>query len=839
MKKIRIIKITTIIAITLLLVTNTILLVLNKRTVYIPRNPYNKEGFVDVKKYDEEEIVLENNSFRFTLDTNTTTFNVLDKESSQVWQSIAETTLMPLPQAVKELFVVYYETKLEGPKPYELNKYSILENRYQFRLNDDGSLEVLYLVGGKLKNLFEDLPRRIEKERFEELVLEPLRIKVEDKEISNRELLLFQQQYSLIQEEGGFYFLKNLQSQDAIDLVFNLLYEHSLYTQEDYIQDNSQYGYDVIRKIPYFEFSVKYKLTNKGLQVSIINDSIYETEDFMIAYIDVLPFFGVNNIGDQGVTIIPDGSGILINHDNNKYQTVEYSKRIYGKDLAIGNAHEVMPTSEEKIIFPMYAYVKNNNSFINIIESGAAMTTMKAGFKTTGNADSYEHIIPYAHYRWSLRERDSYKFQSTNNTQNIYTWTKEYTKEDYVSEYIFLNQNSYFEIAKAYQAYIVEKYALHYIENQPKVHLTILGGYQDKQNFFGIPYETTKTLTNTNEILTIVDEIIHKGVDNLSVNYQGWSNNGINPEANNKVRLNGSIGTNNDFKNLINELKERDVSLFLELMVNTSYTKDNISVKNDTLQTLMQKSVYRQKYDESMDVVNPAMNHKKGYKLSINKKESLIESYNKYLNKLNLNTFGTSDLTNEVGSNFKIGSVLLKDQVVEKERQMIENIDKQTSFRNPNFYGLIYADQVLDIPVEGTKHKMVDYDIPFVQLVLNGYFNYAGPSINMYQSKSVLWHMLFSMSTGSQIQFTLSHDQTIKLVNTPYGHYFQTYYKNWTDEISNMYQILSNLNIYNARIIDHRVLNQSGSVVRVTYDTNVVLTIDYDNLSYSISEVTP
>ena len=86
------------------------------------------------------------------------------------------------------------------------------------------------------------------------------------------------------------------------------------------------------------------------------------------------------------------------------------------------------------------------------------------------------------------------------------------------------------------------------------------------------------------------------------------------------------------------------------------------------------------------------------------------------------------------------------------------------------------CNQILDLDMVGTMHSIVDYDIPFVPLVLNGYFNYAGPSINIADSKSVNWHMLKAIETGSNIQFTFTNDQTTKLIKTEYNYLISTYY---------------------------------------------------------------
>ena len=831
--KSKLIKLAIFIVLVLAIVLYIVVQIIGRRTVYVPRDPYDKTGFIEVNDIEKETYTLSNSRFDFKLNVDKTTFEVTDKQTNQVWRSTATKVAENLPIVTEELFIIYYESQLETPRPYEVNRYSINEKRYMIRENDDNSIEVLYMVGGKLRNVFEDLPRRIDKEKFERLILEPLNTKVEDGVVTSRDLrILLQQFQEQADPEGDYYFLRTLQAQDAIDLVYRLIFEESDYTFDDYITDNSQYGFPTIKDLPYFEFSIKYALTNKGLSVTLVNDSIVELEKFPIAYIDVLPYFGSNNINDDGMTVIPDGSGIVINHDNNKYNTIDYEKRIYGSDAAIGNRGTVMPEQQEVVKFPMYGYSKNDTSFINVIETGAPMATIRAGFRTTG---SYTNKIPYVYYRYALRERDAHLFQSSSLTQNVYSWTKEYNTEDLKMQYIFIDSNTYFDMAKAYQEYLVDTYNLQPKHNENQVKLTFLGGYQEREYFLGIPYYSTKTLTTTSQILEVVNRLKTQGVENLSVHYDGWSNGGIRQENTLKVKFDSDIAKAKDIKKLNEELAKINVDFYLDYLVQNTYTDKGISVKNDVLHTILQKPAVRNTYNEALML---AENDPKQrfYKLDINAETKAFNSYLKALNKVNVTTASFKDLGNEIGSQFKVNETTFRYQVAQNQSDKLSGLSN-VSLRSPNLYALLHADEVLDIPMNGTMHKMVDYDIPFVQLVLNGYFAYSGQSVNMYQGSSKDWHLLYALETASQLQYTLSYLSTVVLVDTTYSKYYATYFDNYMDTIVEYYNILNGLGIYEAVIINHEVLNDQATRVATTYSNGIKVTIDYANNSYEVSEV--
>ena len=92
-------------------------------------------------------------------------------------------------------------------------------------------------------------------------------------------------------KKDNLFYLKNVTSQVGIDILYDLIFNQSDYTHENYIEDSNKHNFPTTKEIPYFEFVVRYELGEKGLQTTIINDSIHETAEFQIAYIDVLPFF--------------------------------------------------------------------------------------------------------------------------------------------------------------------------------------------------------------------------------------------------------------------------------------------------------------------------------------------------------------------------------------------------------------------------------------------------------------------------------------------------------------------------------------------------------------------
>lgn len=829
LKRRRLIRIVIIVLALILIGTFVTINILSNKTVYTPREPFDKTGFKHVSEFNEDHVFeISNERFNFKLNSADTKFELHDSNTEQTWLSNPEEVSANYPKEYHDLFILYYEMLLETPKSISINDQSIALGHYSFKEIENG-LEVLYEIGRDDKITFYDLPYQVSSEHYNELIMEPLQEKVKEGIVSSRHLNVLINAFMYVPQTDSYLLLENkFNTADSITLAYDLIFVHSLYTMEAMELDRERFSFPGEAEKPYFEFVVRYELTDEGFKVRILNESIYETESFQVAYIDVLPYFGSNNLNDEGITVIPEGSGILIDHNNGNYVGSIYDKRIYGRDLSIGAETGILPESIETVKFPMYGYTKNSNGFINVIEGSETMASIRAGYRTTSSQSVYTNVVPYIYYRYHLRERDGFTFQSWSSEQRVSIWTKEYNKEDFVANYIFSNKDdmpevNYYELAQLYQNYLVDKYELEKNYSSNTLHLTILGGYIKEKHFLGFPYDSKQSLTTPSELLKIVNEIEQKNVP-IDISYQGWSNDGIKPTSMHKIKFNRNIATKKEIIKLNSELDTLGNRLFLEFNTQTAYTDKNLKKNKDTLKSILQESVTYYDYDEAMLIAN--RNRLPQYKLSASMQTKIYNTINKIKYADNIVITDDGQL---IGSDLSNSNLIFRKEMVDNTINNLNNSNKTLALRNSNLYAALNADKLLDIPVNGGSSAIADYTIPFVQLVFNGYLNYTAPSANLDTSKSMTWHKLKALETGSRMQFTLSYEDTIELIRTQYSHYYSTYYENWIDDINSIIDELTNYDLYNATIISHKTLNVQGTLVEVVYSNGVKFTINYDN----------
>ncbi len=815
-----------------------------KSKVFVPsRDPYDKTGFVNKEDFKHSTVTMDNARFTFELDSETTHFAITDKLTGVTWSSMPSGDISDMPNAVKELFILYYERTLESPKPMSVNNESIKYGKYAFRISDN-NVEVLYIVGGKHETTVSDLPQKISVEKMEEKILPTLNEVAKNDSKVKRNLRFLESQYILYETENErYYLLRAIDSSDGIQILYDLLFKYGGYTNEDFAEDSEKFGFEAEPVIPEFEFSVKYTLTDKGLDFKLINDSIVENTVFPIAYIDILPYFGSGNINSDGFMVIPDGSGVLIDYKNEKYNST-YSKKIYGRDNAITSTNIKLPEEQKELSLPMYGVNNNGASFIHLIEEGAAMSYLNAGFKTEYSNNDLKHKYPYINYRYYIRERDAYIFSGLGSNQKVNVWTEHYNKEDFSSKFMFMTNDdqSYVGMAKSYQDYLIEKNILHKNGDTTKegvFNLTLLGGYKTTAHFFGIPYEKVESLTNTNQAQKIVEQLINNNIENINLSYQGWANDGVKPVYMKDIDFNKVVGSKNDFQKLAKYLESKDINFIPEVYVNTAYTDENINIKKDVIYNMFWDNVTR--YDFNLATMLPDKTTTPYYSLLSSKSVDFMKNIKKEFANLGFSSIGLIDHGNDLNSSFHKKNVIFRNDSINYFNQSLDSVKdsfEEVMIRNPYMYAFADMTYALDVPTTGTDYQIINYSIPFIQLVLNGSVDYSGKAFNIDDSNSLEWHKLKAIETGSNLNFTWSHDKTIKLTQTEYSYYYSTYYANWFDEAVQIYHELNELGIYDATLISHEVLNVDASVVNVTYSNGLEIQIDYNNLTYTVlSEV--
>src|SRR5690625_1129478 len=340
----------------------------------------------DVKKHLEEmDLVSENDYLELYIHNTTAEIAVRVKDTDQVWLSNpVDRDLDTVPSGENksvlnsQVSLTYFHQAGQTNRMHSHD--SVINEQFEIQPLDDG-VKVIYTLGDMEKGI-EMIPKRITRERFEEVILSKIDDESEREELKSR--------FEYVEEEDAYY-PREVSFTSKIALEKTLaLFEEIGYTEEELAIDNAEAeaADEEGPGKPRFVIPVQYQLDGDNLVVTVEGEEIEENEAYPIREIKILEFFGAANEFREGYTFVPDGSGALIYLNNEKVNYQPYKQRIYGRDGA--RFERVHREVSQDIRLPIFGMKQDDKAFIAIIEEGDAIASIEADI--AGRLNSYNKV---------------------------------------------------------------------------------------------------------------------------------------------------------------------------------------------------------------------------------------------------------------------------------------------------------------------------------------------------------------------------------------------------------------------------------------------------------------
>ena len=592
---------------------------------------------------------------------------------------------------------------------------------------------------------------------------------------------------------------------------------------------------------------VQYTLGKDFLQVSVDTTQIKEKNDAksdspVLAYtLAVLNAFGAAGPEEEGYFVIPDGSGAIINFNNEKYAAKTYSQLIYDVDTTA--VPKTKGAVVEGVSLPMYGIVKGENALLGVAAKGDGSCYLCADVSGTGQSNT-EYNRCY--FKFLLRSSDQY-FLGSDQTNPLDVYEKNLSHRELQVRYYPLSNTDainedhgaeldYVDIAARYRQYLLEdqKVPVSAKENQAKLYLDLYGGCMKQKNILGFPVFMKTGMTSYSEMQKILQAVKDAGGDQMVVSLNRWTDAGISGKVDYKADPSGTLGGKSDFNKLKSFMNNNSIEWY-PTVSNTAYysgqgywslTDTAVRVSGSFARIVDYERAYGVPYGEkdTMSLLSPSTF------------TELYKKMAKNYQKAGYNSASIGALSSTLYGDYGKNSLTSRDQTLSKVQTSLEelrgaNVSNILS-EDPNAYVLPYTTTITDIPLYSSGFNIFDGDIPLYQMVMHGVIPYSTKAVNGSADAERL--VMLALAAGSNLRFDMIYAETSELKDTDFDVYYYAYYDYWVENAVQYYNFTKDIlsATSNSNIISYV---REDNIITTEYANGVKTVVDLDACSVEMN----
>lgn len=792
------------------------------------------------------EMMAENDYLELYLNRTTTVTAVRVKASGSIWYSNPKdweqderVSGVNREYIQSQIRIVYYNSSAQKSI---MNNYadSIKKEQFVIKPLDDG-FKITYTMGETDANLI--VPYVISAERFEGFLSN---MSESQQKSVLRRYILYQSSTATSAEKVAYPALKNndlyVLREELSELVLENLSEafaEAGYTKDDLKYDNDQNQFEIKDDKVNFVIPLVYRLDGNSLLAYVPTEEIEYPEAYPLAQIHILEFFGAAGLDREGYMLVPDGSGSLIYLNNGKTSDRQYIAKVYGRDYTF--VSETKSSNTYPVTMPVFGLKQDDKAFFGIIEEGEAFATIYG--RVSGIVNSYNYVSA----DFLALPNENLKLD-TMGTNSLQVFQPEIYKGNFKLRYYFLDgeEADYSGMARCYQNYLADRGFLNRKgsshDSLPFV-LETIGSIDKKKNFLGIPYNGLVSLTTFDQAMEMMDAFRERGVDDLVLKYSGWLNGGMQQQAATKFNVVSRIGGKKGLEKLVEYINANEIPFFPEVHLNYAYGDklfDGFSSSRNVVRSLENKIIRRPDYHLVLKVrLSNIINKAEPFIVSPSFYRDMCRSFLQKLGRYDVPGVALGSLYFDLNSDFKKNSPIDRQSAIAKVLETQKFIAEEGYMQmadGANAYALGGLDYIIGLPYDSNNLTVTDESIPFYQMVIRGYVEYAGSPFNV--SSDDAYNLLKSVETGSCIYYRLFYEDNSIIKDSYYTDLYSHNFRNNFDRAVRTYQTAASVlnSVQGQRIIRHDILDEG--VRLVTYENGVRIIVNYSEAPYTYGNAT-
>lgn len=578
---------------------------------------------------------------------------------------------------------------------------------------------------------------------------------------------------------------------------------------------------------------VVYTLHDDYMSLNVVTADIDEkTSAKITTNLTFMSAFGAADMEEEGYFVIPDGSGALINFNNNKAGYKVYKGKVYGRDITAVNTTK--PTTSRQVYLPMYGIVKGDSGMMVVADKGdtcASINAYVAGQKKTSYNACY--------FDFEIRTSDEYLMGGEANPLRVFEKRGILVPEIEVRYYPVSNSDKsavdYTDIANSYKNYLKTSQGVEKSQtaDSSALYIDLYGATLKQETVLGFPVTMQHKTTTFSDAKNILEQLKGLGVDNMVVNYNQWTTADIKEKVSDKAKPASILGGKSDFNALLNYAKSNNITIYPEADNLTFKSGSGYFTMTDTAIRVSNAYSRQIEYDLAHGVENKfydamsLLSPRKYAKMFTN----LSKSYSKYgLDTISLGS-ATTVIYGDYGKN-SVSREMFKTNLQGYMEELKASVPSILA-DGANAYVLKYVDHVTNVPLNSSKYDVFDGDIPFYQIVMSGLKPVSTTAVNGDAQVADL--VLRALACGTNLRFDFTAETADELKDTRYDVLYYSNYEYWLEDAAGCYKFANEVlsQTAGAEITDYNIL--SDSEIETVYSNGTKTLVNLNDRTVTVN----
>lgn len=640
----------------------------------------------------------------------------------------------------------------------------------------------------------------------------------------------------------------------------------TIYTNIDYATSGS----GIIFYVP-----VIYLIEGNTFKAEIVTDDIRYSSEIAITQIDFLRNFGArtNSETEVGYTLLPDGSGAIIEHNNGDTRATDIH-------IALADRHkdEAMTRSREKIsaipyvetaVLPVFGMKQDDRAIFGIIEQGYELANVAAStadgglnkynvtypvfFPTPMDEIKYTDDAPQGTVmfpKFVVPTEVTIKTGEKKGTVEIQNWNYCWLPDISLQvRYAFLEGEdaNYAGMASFFREYMIDMYGLEKVEAKENTtfYADIYGAIQKKVSILGFPIERKYAITDFEEAEVVVDALL-ENVDSLTIRYLGMANGSLyTTDYSDHFKPLYVLGGKKGYASFLESMASKNVAVYPDVDPTHVYidkTFDGFAPYFDAVKTLGKQTIIIENHNLATGLYGIITGEEQDYffprwPISAAKYEETFAGLLADLELYNNKNISMSQLGSTLAADYDESLVVDRTQSARLIGSLVEGYDDagySIAVETGNYWTLPYVDLITKIPTTSSKYLIEDYEVPFLQMVIHGLVEYTGEEINTLQESK--YQILKALEYGCGLSARLMYEEDMVFQNTYYTTLlYSMHYENWLDEIGEMYTTVNDIlkDVQDQYLVGHEKI--ATNVYVSTYENGLTVAVNYNKVDTTVS----